>query len=221
MNIVEKTHGTHGNERINAFSDGVFAIVITLLVLELKVPEHLPEGGLLALLPSLLPSLLGHVISFVLVGMFWVGHHNMFLGIKRHDRALLWLNNFFLLAIATMPFFAGLLAHHTTDQASMIAYALNLIVAGVFLWMTWRHATQKRRLVSAEMPAAVVSHVERRILMAPVLCVFAIISTFINPSISQFIFVLIALLYIFPNPLDLLHHHKMKSSQSPTSAPQQ
>lgn len=218
MSAHDKTHGVHGNERINAFSDGVFAIVITLLVLELKVPEHLPEGGLLEILPTLLPAFLGHIISFVLVGMFWVGHHNMFLAIKRHDRALLWLNNFFLLAIATMPFFAGLLAHHTTDQASMIAYALNLIVAGVFLWLTWRHATQKRRLVPAEMPAAVVSHVERRILMAPVLCVFAIVSTFISPSISQFIFVLIALLYIFPNPLDLLHHRKMAEHSATTAS---
>ena len=62
--------------------------------------------------------------GFVLVGMLWVGHHNMFLTIKRHDRTLLWLNNFFLLAVATMPFFAGLLAHHTTKARASYFLAL-------------------------------------------------------------------------------------------------
>lgn len=213
MNTAVKPQGAHGTERINAFSDGVFAIVITLLVLELKVPEHLPEGGLLELLPELAPAFFGHVISFVLVGMLWVGHHNMFLTIKRHDRALLWLNNFFLLTVATMPFFAGLLAHHTTDQASMIAYALNLIIAGVALLAIWLYATRARRLTPAELPDHVVTHVARRVLIAPVLSAVSILTTFVNPSISQFIFVLIAVLYIFPNPFDL--HHRRHANQEP------
>jgi len=215
MNSTDQTStkqpGIHGTERINAFSDGVFAIVITLLVLELKVPEHLPEGGLLEMLPALAPAFVGHVISFVLVGMLWVGHHNMFLTIKRHDRVLLWLNNLFLLAVATMPFFAGLLAHHATDQASMVAYALNLIVAGVVLLAIWLYATRARRLTPADLPDSVVTHVARRVLIAPVLSVVAILTTFINPSISQFIFILIAVLYIFPNPFDL--HHRRKAAQ--------
>jgi uncharacterized membrane protein len=212
MSTQEHATSTHGNERINAFSDGVFAIVITLLVLELKVPEHLPPGGLLELLPELMPAFLGHVVSFVLIGMLWVGHHNMFLTVKRHDRTLLWLNNFFLLAVATMPFFAGLLAHHTTDQASMVAYALNLIMAGLLLLATWLYATHRRRLVPAELPQRVVTHVARRILIAPVLSVVAIVTTFINPSISQFIFILIAVLYIFPNPFDVHHGRAMKDA---------
>src|SRR5512145_3234135 len=74
--------GAEGNERLNAFSDGVIAIAITLLVLEIKVPEHIPDGGLVGLLPDLLPKLAGHIVSFIVLGIYWVGHHNMFMHIK-------------------------------------------------------------------------------------------------------------------------------------------
>ena len=109
--------GRAGNERMAAFSDGVFAIAITLLVLELQVPASVPPGGLIALVPEFLPKLAGHVITFAILGIYWVGHHNMFMHIKRHDRTLLWLNNLFLLFVAAMPFPAGLIVQYGNDQA--------------------------------------------------------------------------------------------------------
>ncbi|MFM7191796.1 MAG: TMEM175 family protein, partial [Microcystaceae cyanobacterium] len=90
----------HGNERINAFSDGVFAITITLLVLEIKVPEiphELVAKELIPKLTHLFPFIVSHGISFFVLGIFWVAHHNMFAHIKKHDHVLLWLNLLFLL----------------------------------------------------------------------------------------------------------------------------
>ena len=90
-------HGVPGNERILALSDGVFAIAITLLVLSLEVPDTAPPGGLVMLLPEMLPKMAGHVITFAILGIYWIAHHNMFKYVHRHDRTLLWLNNLFLL----------------------------------------------------------------------------------------------------------------------------
>src|SRR5829696_9054517 len=83
--------GVSGNERINALSDGVFAIVVTLLVLELHVPE-VSDTQLSQALWELVPTVTAYIVSFVLLGIYWLGHHNMLMHIKRHDRTLLWLN---------------------------------------------------------------------------------------------------------------------------------
>ncbi len=203
--------GVHGNERINAFSDGVFAIAITLLVLELKVPEHLPAGGLAELLPELLPKFLGHVISFIVLGIYWVGQHNMFLHIKRHDRVLLWLNNLFLLAVASMPFFAGLITHYAEDRIALIAYAANLVVAGLMLAAIWSYATAGRRLVATDMADDMVTFVRRRVLLAPALYAVSIAVAFVSPLAARLIFVVVALLYIVPNPLDHFHHRELNT----------
>lgn len=203
--------GVRGNERINAFSDGVFAIAITLLVLELKVPEHAPADGLAALVPELLPKFLGHVISFIVLGIYWVGQHNMFLHIKRHDRVLLWLNNLFLLSVASMPFFAGLVTHYADDRTALVAYAANLVVAGLVLGAIWRYATTGRRLVAADLSDDMVAFVQRRVLLAPALYAVSIVVALFSPLAARLIFVLVALLYIVPNPLDHFHHRELST----------
>src|SRR4051794_15503091 len=87
--------GVPGNDRLKAFSDGVFAITTTLLVLEIGTP-HPPTELSEALVHQVFPEAVATVASFVLLGVYWVGHHNMFMHIKRHDRTLLWLNILFL-----------------------------------------------------------------------------------------------------------------------------
>ncbi len=93
--------------RITAFSDGVFSIAITLLVLNLCVPTV--PGELLDQLGKQWPSLLSYILSFVIVGIYWVAHHNMFHYIKRSDRPFLWINILLLMCVAFIPFPAGLL----------------------------------------------------------------------------------------------------------------
>jgi uncharacterized membrane protein len=204
---VIRTLGVWGNERIGAFSDGVFAIAITLLVLELKVPEHVPAGGLVTLLPEILPKILGHVISFAVLGLYWVAHHNMFLHIKRHDRVLLWLNILFLLFVASMPFLAGLIAEHGGDQFAVIAYAGTLVLAGLVLDLIWAYATHERRLVDPGIDADLVAAVHRRVLMAPAIYLLAIVVSFVSLVAAKLIVFVVLLVYIVPSPLDS-HHRK-------------
>ena len=143
-----KLFGVPGNERINALSDGVFAIVITLLVLELKVPE-LAAGVVREELPhtlkEMLPIIISHSISFFVLGIYWVGHHNMFMHIKRHNRVLLWLNIIFLMFVASMPFPTGLVVRYGQERIAVIIYAATLIAAGLMLDLIWWYATRDRR----------------------------------------------------------------------------
>jgi uncharacterized membrane protein len=95
--------------RVLALTDGVFAIVITLLVLEVHVPELTGGHSLNEALAELRPSLVAFVISFILAGMYWVGHRDLFALIRRTDRGLVWLNILYLLPLCLLPFGAGLL----------------------------------------------------------------------------------------------------------------
>jgi uncharacterized membrane protein len=209
--------GVHGNERMNALSDGVFAIVVTLLLLEIKVPQ-VPPPQLVHALTELLPKVMGHIISFVVLGIYWVGHHNMFLHVKRHDRVLLWLNILFLLVVAIMPFPTELVIQYLQEQVAVVVYAATLVLAGLTLDLMWWYATHNHRLVHESLSQDLIAFVHRRVLIAPALYLVAIAVSFASVLLAQLIFVLVVLLYIVPNPLDH-HHHKQLSIHEPEPAP--
>ena len=122
--------------RIEAFSDGVFAIVMTLLVFELKVPEMVSGAADIALLDALVklwPKLLSFVLSFVIVGIYWVAHHHIFHYISRTDRTLLWLNNLFLMFVAFIPFPTALMGTYIGVPIAVVPYGLTLIATGLSL----------------------------------------------------------------------------------------
>jgi hypothetical protein len=113
--------------RVLALSDGVFAIIMTLLVLDIRVP-HLAKGESLAsALRGLGPSLTAFVISFIVAAMYWVGHRDLFGLVRRADRGLVWLNLVYLLPLCLMPFGAGLLARHDREPAALRIYGLILL----------------------------------------------------------------------------------------------
>ncbi|MFN2188886.1 MAG: TMEM175 family protein [Candidatus Promineifilaceae bacterium] len=199
------SRGVPGNERIIGLSDGVFAIVITLLVLELKVPE-VADSELNHALVEVIPKILSHVLSFIVLGIYWVGHHNMFRHIKRHDRILLWLNVLFLLCVATMPFPTGLVVHYADQRISLIIYAAILVAAGLSLDLIWWYVTKNRRLVDDKMKDDFVRSVHRRVLVAPVLYTLAIVLSFVSIILSYLIFVAVILYYVLPLSFDKHHH---------------
>jgi uncharacterized membrane protein len=209
---VHKTllHGVAGNERLGAFTDGVFAIAITLLVLELKLPEHAPELGLIALVPEYLPRIASHVVSFAVLGIYWVGHHNMFMHIKRHDRSLLWLNILFLLFVAATPFTTALMVEFGDDQLAVITYAATLVLAGLSLDLIWRYATHNHRLVTPDIDRGLVTFVHGRVLLAPAVYLLAIAVSFVSTTAAKVLFVLVIVVYIVPNPLDSYHHRQLQ-----------
>jgi uncharacterized membrane protein len=191
-----------------AFSDGVFAIAITLLVLGLQIPASVPAGGLIMLVPAFLPKLAGHVVTFAILGIYWVGHHNMFLHIKRHDRALLWLNNLFLLFVAAMPFPTGLIVQYGSDRLAVIVYAGTLVCTGLSLELIWLYATHHRQLVAHDLDPDLITFVHRRVLLAPAIYLVTIAASFVSITAAKVIFLLVAVAYIVPNPLDHYHHRQ-------------
>jgi uncharacterized membrane protein len=113
--------------RIVAFSDGVFAIAITLLVLNLEVPEHIPGDDLTGFLWAQRQDLLAYGLSFAVIGRFWIVHHRFFGDVVGFDGRLLTLNLFYLSWIVLIPFSSQVLGDHADDTAAVVLYAVNLV----------------------------------------------------------------------------------------------
>lgn len=148
--------------RIVAFSDGVFAIAITLLVLNLNVPEHIPGDDLNDVLWDQRQDLLAYVISFAVIGRFWILHHRFFSSVVGFDGRLLSLNLFYLGWIALLPFSSQVLGDHGGDSAAIVLYAINLsgtILVGMLMF------ADARRAGLSKMPAREAREGRRRALV--------------------------------------------------------
>jgi uncharacterized membrane protein len=137
--------------RLEAFSDGVFAIAITLLVLEIRPPRT--ENGLWQGLVNEWPSFAAYITSFFIIGIMWVNHHSMFRSIVRADRVLLFLNLLLLLWMTLIPFPTGLVAEHLRAGGSDAAvaeavYSANLTLAAIAFSLIWMHAVRGGRLIA-------------------------------------------------------------------------
>jgi uncharacterized membrane protein len=140
-------------KRLEAFSDGVFAIAITLLVLELQVPEG-TDGGLWHALVHEWPQFAGYLTSFFVIGIMWVNHHSMFTQIVRADRTLLFLNLLLLLWTSLLPFPTGLVSRHLGGsgwdaKVAEALYSITLTLAAVSFSLMWAHAVRGGRLLAA------------------------------------------------------------------------
>jgi uncharacterized membrane protein len=139
--------------RLEFLTDGVFAIVMTLLVLEISIPE-IAQPSLQAELPrrllELWPKLFSYVLSFLVLGILWTLHHRSFHSIKRSDNALIWLNIIFLMFVALIPFSTSLLGNYGTEQLSIVIYSANALLALGMRLLIWTYATGKYRLVDSD-----------------------------------------------------------------------
>ncbi len=208
--------------RITAFSDGVFSIAITLLVLNLQIPKGITSlTELLNRLQALWPNLMSYILSFVIIGIYWVAHHNMFHYIKRSNRVFLWINILLLMCVAFIPFPAGLLGQFSfVSQSSLakvaeIIYACNLILTNLMLSLLWWYATSYHRLVDQDIDPHFVNTVNRRNMTAPVVYAASIGLSFLNVYLSLIVFFLFPLYYIIPSHVDL---HLTPTSRSQEEA---
>ena len=131
-------------ERMLFFSDGVFAIIITILVLELKIPELGAEVRLADAVNEMKPTAFAFAVSFLIVGMYWVSHRSMFSQVRYVDRNTIWLNLLFLLPAALLPFASGMVGEYPEEPTALHVYGAVLIVLTVFLlildFYLFRHA---------------------------------------------------------------------------------
>lgn len=193
-------------ERIVFFSDAVFAISITLLILTVAIPDltsaQLSEGLLIKYLIALWPRFLSFFISFIVIGIFWMGHTIMFNFIKRSDRILLWLNILLLLFVSFIPFPAALIGQYSSDKYAVILYGLVLMILGFTYLLLWLYASHNFRLIDKDVPVRIIKKATLSVLVAPIAYLIAILFAFINPLITILIYIVIPILYIIPSPID-------------------
>jgi uncharacterized membrane protein len=197
MAVYNDTAGKN-QERLAALSDGVFAFALTVIVLDIRVPdshgEITTEAGLLHALAQLAPELATYVMSFLTLGIFWVGQQTQLNVFARADRDLTWIHFAFLATIATLPFSTSLLAHYITFRTALVVYWINILVLGLTLFWSWHHARQKN-LIKPELPPAFVGAVHRRILIAQLLYAAGALLCLIDTYVSIAFIIVVQLIY--------------------------
>lgn len=184
-------------ERLAALSDGVFAVAMTLLVLDIHAPAveaiH-SEPGLWRAVMALGPRLLMYVMTFMTLGIFWVGQQTQLNHLERSDRSLTWIHLVFLFAVSMTPFSTTLLAQFPTYRTALLIYWGNILALGTTLLLSWECATGTG-LVKADMPPHVPRAIERRILIAQALYAFGALLCIVNTYWSVGFIVLVQLNY--------------------------
>jgi TMEM175 potassium channel family protein len=185
--------------RLEAFSDGVFAIVITLLILNI----HVPDGGTLSLqsLRPLVPPVATFVLSFIIVGVYWIAHHHMLHFVTQVDRRLLWLNLLLLLSVVFIPFPTSLLATGFNNSLAVRIYGLSLIATNAAGLLFWLYAASHRELMIPNLSeqfvrTVIVIHSSPMFVYA-----LAVVLAGWSTKASLVLYSAVPLFFILPNPL--------------------
>lgn len=197
--------GPSETARVEAFSDGVFAIAITLLVLEIQVPEPGLTGHGSTLLPALLglwPSYVGYLISFITIGIMWVNHHSMFMLIRGTDRYFLLLSVLFLMCIAFLPFPTALLAEYLSQpkgrQAAVAAYSATFVLIALAYNAIWWYAAHEGRLLEPKADTEAVRTISKRYMIGPIAYLASFALAFVNAWASLAVHGFLVAFYLLP-----------------------
>jgi uncharacterized membrane protein len=172
-------------ERIVFFSDAVIAIAITLLALEIRLPELTSGDDVAAALTGLGSHYFSFVVSFLVVGAYWLGHHRMFRVVRRFDDTLIRLNILFLLCVAFVPFASSVIGEHGDTRPAAVFYSLVIAACGIAELTVWMYASHRHRLIDDAFPPAAVRSTTRRMLLAPVVFLLALPLTLIHPYVAM------------------------------------
>lgn len=179
-------------ERLEAFSDGVLAIIITIMVLELKVPE----GEKLTDLKALIPVFFSYVLSFIYLGIYWNNHHHMMHTVKAVTGNILWANLHLLFWLSLVPFVTGWMGENHFAAVPMALYGFILLMAAVAYFVL------QSTIIRNHGPDSILSRAIGKDIkgkVSPILYLTAIFSTWINPWISGGIYILVAFMWLIPD----------------------
>jgi uncharacterized membrane protein len=181
-----------GKGRLEAFSDGVIAIIITIMVLELKVPH----GDSLESLQPLVPVFLSYVLSFVYVGIYWNNHHHMLHASGTVSGGVLWANLHLLFWLSLFPFVTAWMGENHFGQMPLVCYGLVLLMAACAYWIL------QQAIIAGEGPSSRLKTAVGRDWkgkLSPLLYLTAIVATFWAPDLSMAIYVIVALMWLVPD----------------------
>ncbi|MGD8985532.1 MAG: TMEM175 family protein [Desulfobacteraceae bacterium] len=207
--MVHKTSGAAGKltlDRLMAFSDGVIAIAITILVLGIDIPEDhsFSEKGLIGFLVRMGHDVAIYAVSFVAIATFWLQHHALFLYLRYCNRTLIWLNTLFLFSLTLIPFLSKLKFTYEQEPEIVRLFCAGVFFCGLTLLAMWRYVlSHSELLVRPTMDQAVTRSMTQRILLAPVVAVIAFCLSFVDVRLGTHAFFLI--------PLGALRHRLVDS----------
>jgi TMEM175 potassium channel family protein len=207
--------GALGTARLTTLADGVFAIVLTLLVLDLHAPTAATQAQLLSRLRELTPQFVSFLVSYIVLGILWYGHHMEMHWIVRSDRVHLGITLAFLLAVSFIPFSASLMGRNEQLPLAATLYGGNLCLAGLVRYGHWRYATGGCRLTPRDLPPDFVRHVQRVFALVAILYAAATAVAWLSPAIAIGFFLLIPVLYVIP-ARQTRHLTSLKSAQPAT-----
>ncbi|MCX5997354.1 MAG: TMEM175 family protein [Chloroflexi bacterium] len=184
-----------GTKRIEALADGIFAIAMTLLVLNLSFPlvESSPQS-LLKMLSGQVADFLSYGLSFILLAIFWIMHHQQFHYIQSTDSKHLWINIFILMFVALVPFSTSIIGDYGVNMIADVFFSSNILIIGFLFLINWVYATGKCRLVSLDLDRQIIVRTVWRISVIPIVSLLAIIVSLFSPFGSVWLFILIPII---------------------------
>jgi uncharacterized membrane protein len=183
-------------DRLNTLADGVFAIAMTVLVLQLGVPVATGDDRLGDLLLGLWPDLLMYALSFLVLGVFWLVHHMIFRVIVGSDSTLVWLNIVFLMFAALIPFATALIGEHGAETGTALFYGGNMLALFFIGWAMWIYGTSDRANLSSELDRGVVRGARTMGLIYFAVFAVPLGLAFVSPVVSMVIYGLIVVVFI-------------------------
>lgn len=184
-------------DRLNALSDGVIAIALTLLVLGIDIPtDHdFDRDSLVSFLIKLEPGLIAYLTSFLIVAIYWIIHHRIFTVLIYINQKIIILNLIFLFSISLVPFISKLKSLYRFDSVVVAIFAIAHIITGVVLYYIWNHVKTRNELLKAPLDSHKRRSVTLRILTIPFICALAVPVAVINIHVGTYLFMTIPILY--------------------------
>ena len=190
-------HERRALDRLIFFSDGVFAIAITLLVLNVALPaiqSGSASAGFVSVLLATVPRLGAYALSFLVISSYWMAHQRTFHYIERYNPTLGWLNLVFLLFVALVPFPTGLLSEYGNQVGAVILYAATLGILGLILFLLWVYASRDHRLVTKKLSAKHIRETTIKNAISPLVFFASIGVAFVNLTAAEIVWVLVFVL---------------------------
>jgi uncharacterized membrane protein len=194
-----KTRFVLTTRRIEALADGIFAISMTLLVLTLTLPDMTQTKlSLSQLLAGQWPKFFNYALSFLLLAIFWIVHHQQFHVIRRTDRRHVWINIGILMFVALMPFSTDVAGDYSRETLAELLFSANLMILGLLFLLNWVYACRNHRLIDPDLDREIIVRGMRRSCITPVVAAVSMVLSFFIPRWGLIIYMLIPVIQLLP-----------------------
>jgi uncharacterized membrane protein len=207
MDVIPDLPQGLNKTRVEALSDGVFSIAMTILVFDIKLPAGASGSGASDVMQALVhqwPYFLSYFVSFTVLGMYWTSHNAFFHFFSRTvTRLLIQLNMLYLVFIALIPFSAHFLGAYVSSPVAIVVYGLNIVAIGAVAFSMFAYALYSHDIDTSHIPSRVIKQARIRILLTPSFAILGMLSVYIHPGLSLLCFAFPVIFNIIPGTLDL------------------